>query len=97
MDGDIVKTGSGEQENKSLAMELLDELKTQNKRLIRVLWLVLLLWAATIGSFILYINQYEYATYNIDSQDGGNASFIGNDGDIYNGEYPGKNENKEKQ
>lgn len=32
--------------------------------------------------------QYDYSsdTYTIESQDGGNANFIGNDGDIHNGE-----------
>lgn len=31
--------------------------------------------------------QYDYVsdTYTVDSQDGGNANFIGNDGDIING------------
>lgn len=71
-------------EEKSLAMELLEELKRQNKRLIVALFVVIALWASTIGGFIWYLNQYDFSSYEVNSQDGGNANFIGNDGDINN-------------
>lgn len=86
-----------EQEEKGIAMELLGELKTQNKRLITVLFVVLSLWAATIGGFIWYLNQYDFSSYSVESNDGGNANYIGNDGDILNGEGESYKENKEKR
>lgn len=49
-------------ENKGFVMELLSELKLQNKRLVIVLFVVLALWAGTIGGFIWYLNQYDYTS-----------------------------------
>lgn len=86
-----------EQEEKRIAMEIFGELKTQNKRLITVLFVVLSLWAATIGGFIWYLNQYDFSSYSVESNDGGNANYIGNDGDIVNGEGEGYKENQEKR
>lgn len=39
-------------------------------------------------STLEYLSQYDYfsETVTVDSADGGNANYIGNDGDIYNGE-----------
>lgn len=48
-------------EDKSLAMELLEELKRQNKRLITALFIVIGLWTATILAFLLYLNQYDFS------------------------------------
>lgn len=86
-----------EQEEKGIAMELLGELKTQNKRLATILIIVICLWFATIGGFVWYLNQYDFSSYTVDSQDGGNANYIGNDGDITNGESSGNQEGKEEQ
>jgi hypothetical protein len=85
-------------ENKedNLAMELLKELKVQNKRLVVALFTVIILWACTIGGFVWYLNQYDYSSYQLESNDGGNANFIGDDGDITNGERKSETENKEK-
>lgn len=47
-------------EEKSLALELLEELKRQNKRLVVALFTVLFLWFATIGGFVWYLNQYDF-------------------------------------
>ena len=80
----------------NLAMELLKELKVQNKRLVLALFTVLALWALTIGGFVWYLNQYDYSLYQLESNDGGNANFIGNDGDITNGERKSETENKEE-
>lgn len=77
---------NNEQEYKSLAMELLEELKRQNKRLVAALFTVLVMWLLTIGGFVWYLNQYDFVSYqyDINSSDGGNANYIGNDGDINN-------------
>lgn len=85
-------------EEKSLAMELLEELKRQNKRLVVALFVVIALWAATIGGFVWYLNQYDFVSYDVNSQDGGNANFIGNDGDINNyGESSSDKTDKEER
>lgn len=69
-------------EKQSLAMELLEFSKEQNrqlekinKRLIIVLIIILLLWFASIGLFIYYINTtgYEVVTETADTEGEGNA------------------------
>lgn len=52
---------------------------------------VIVLIALLVGSNIAWLyawNSYDYVSEEviIDSQDGGNANYIGNDGDIINGE-----------
>lgn len=44
-------------ENSSLALEMLKEVKAQSKRWFISFIIVLMLWFATIGVFIWYINQ----------------------------------------
>ena len=44
-------------EEESLALEMLKELKAQSKRWFISFIIVLMLWFATIGVFIWYINQ----------------------------------------
>lgn len=73
-----------EQENNSLAMEMLKEIKIQAKRWMIISFVILVLWAGTIALFVWYINQYDFISYEVYSQDGGNANYIGNDGDINN-------------
>lgn len=80
----------------SLASELLQEVKTQTKRWMIAFFVVVALWAATIGGFIWHLNQYDFASYDINSQDGGNANYIGNDGDILNGISEGENTQEEE-
>ena len=46
-------------EEKSLAMELLQDMKKTNKRMFALLVIILILWFATIGCFIWYINQFD--------------------------------------
>lgn len=44
-------------ENSSLALEMLKEVKAQSKRWFISFIIVLMLWFATIGVFIWYVNQ----------------------------------------
>ena len=68
-----------------------EEAQARMERQVKRLWIALI--AAMIAIFAcnaiwLYCwMQYDYVsdTYTIESQDGGNANFIGNDGDITNG------------
>ena len=47
-----------ELKEQSLAMCLLQDMKLMNKRLYNTLIVVLLLWFATVGGFVYYINNY---------------------------------------
>lgn len=49
-------------EEKSLAMELLQDMKKTNKRMFTLLVIILILWFATIGCFVWYINQFDFVT-----------------------------------
>ena len=60
------------------------------ERTVRRLWiLVILLSVLLAGSnaaWLAYINQYDFESYEISTDGGGHANYIGNDGDIFNGE-----------
>lgn len=57
------------------ATEMLHILKTQNKRLFIIVLVILLMWFASIGLFIYYINTtgYEVVTETAETTDSGNA------------------------
>ena len=57
------------------------------KRMITAIIVVVLLWFATIITFVWYLNQYDFSAYDVEltTEGGGNASYIGQDGDIHNG------------
>lgn len=80
-------------ENKSDAWLMIKELGKQNKRMFTALVIVLCLWFATIGGFVWYLSQYDFSAeiYDVtqDTSDGGDANYIGNDGDIINGSPEG--------
>lgn len=85
-----------EKEDKGLAMELLAELKnTIRKQWILIVVLIILL----AGTNVYHIYQWsQFDTVVVDSGDGGNAGYIGNDGDINNyGESGGPQETKAEQ
>lgn len=71
-------------EEKGLAMEMLGELKVQSKRWMVAFFVVLILWAATIGGFVWFINQYEFQSYTQDGN-GYNNINTGTQGDVING------------
>jgi len=72
-------------EEKTLATELLHEIKAQSKRWFISFIIVLMLWFATIGLFIWYIYQPIEETETITTQDadteGDNSSINQNIGD----------------
>lgn len=89
---DIVR----EKEEKGIATELLGELKnTIRKQWILIVVLIVLL----AGTNIYHIYQWsQFDTVVVDSGEGGNAGYIGNDGDINNyGEGSSPQEKTEKQ
>ena len=82
-------------DNHSSEWILSRELARVNKRLFISLILVIILWFSTILGFVIYLNQYDFTsetvttqneTITVDSGDGGTANYIGNNGDITYGE-----------
>lgn len=48
-------------EGKGITMELLGELKTQNKRLMKVIAGLIILVGLIVGGFLLYLYQYDFS------------------------------------
>ena len=76
--------------NETLATEIMKELKASSKRWFIAFLTVTVLWFATIGGFLWYLNtpgETETTTVQVDGE-GGNANYVGNDmnGVINNGE-----------
>lgn len=71
----------------SFAMELLKDQKKQNKRQFIIILVILGMWFATIGYLVYILNDIGTETTEITQENSdGNNNFIGNDGDITNGE-----------
>lgn len=90
-----LKENVSEQGEKGIAMDLLGELKnTIRKQWILIAILIILL----AGTNIYHIYQWsQFETVVVDSGDGGNAGYVGNDGDVNNyGEGSGTPEEKSK-
>lgn len=71
-------------------MQSKDERNDKWRNLTIIILVVLLV--VTNAMWLWAWNQYDYVedyTVDVDSEDGGNANYIGNDGDIYNGESNG--------
>lgn len=68
----------------------------QTKRLwIALIVAILIIFASNIA-WIWYINQYDFESYEVSAQGSGIANYIGQDGDIYNGESKSTEESTEK-
>ena len=61
----------------------------RSERHIKRLWItIIVLIFAIIGictGFLVYLSQFDYESYEVSTEGGGNANYIGNDGDINNG------------
>lgn len=72
-----------EKENTSLATELIRELKSTSKRWFIAFIVVLSLWFATIGGFIIYLSlpveETTTETVTQDADDNGNNNYVGGD------------------
>lgn len=73
-------------EEQSFAMELLQDAKKTNKRLYIILIVVLCMWSATIGYLVYVLNDTgTIKTTRVEQSDAGSNNYIGNDGEIING------------
>ncbi len=81
---EIKETDNKNIENDIWVSELIDLVKSQCRRWAIAFFVVLGLWAATIGGFIWYLNQYDFTSY---SQDGDGNNYMNSDieGDVHNG------------
>ena len=71
----------------SFAMELLKDQKKQNKRQFIIILVILGMWFATIGYLVYILNDIGNENTEVTQENSdGNNNFIGNDGDITNGE-----------
>lgn len=68
----------------SLAMTLIDEIRSQSKRKDKLILLLIIAWLTTIGVFILYINQFDYSSESVATMETDNSGSI-TTGDIDNG------------
>ena len=76
-----------ELQEQSLAMSLLKDYKKQNKRQFVIILVILGMWFATIGYLVYILNDIGTETTEVTQENSdGNNNFIGNDGDITNGE-----------
>lgn len=73
-------------EEQSFAMELLHQSKKTNQRLYIILIVVLCMWFATIGYLVYILNDTgTIETTRVEQSDAGSNNYIGNDGEIING------------
>ena len=81
-------------EEQSFAMEILKDYKKANKRLYIILIVVLCMWFATIGYLVYILNDIsnvETTTQEVSQENSdGTNNFVGNDGDIINGDAKDK-------
>ena len=75
-----------EKENTSLATELIRELKSTSRRWFIAFIVVLSLWFATIGGFIIYLSlpveKTVTETVTQDADDNGNNNYVGGDNNV---------------
>lgn len=57
---------------------------------------IITLFAANIG-WLWFLSQFEFESTEISSEGGGNANYIGEDGNIYNGTYQGSEDETQKR
>ena len=78
------------EEKDTFAMAMLKSYHKQATRWFIIALVVLCMWLTTIGVFVWYLNQYDFSSETVtveqDTAEGGNANYIGGNGDIANGE-----------
>lgn len=74
---------------------MLDKEDRQQRRLVYVIIMLVVLLVVTNVIWLVAWNQYDYVddySVELDGGDGGNANYIGQDGEIYNGTSEGDSE-----
>lgn len=82
-----VKKNLEEVKNESFASEILRDYKKVNKRQFIIILVILGMWFATIGYLVYILNDIgTYEDVITQENENGYNNYIGNDGDINNGE-----------
>lgn len=69
-------------EEESFAKALLKEYAKTAKRWFIIAMVILFAWLATIGGFLLYLNQYDFSSTSIEATQDGEGVNIANCGDL---------------
>lgn len=87
--------------NKDISYIVFEGEMARSERHIKRLWITvivtILLLAACNIAWIIYIHQFDVESYQVSTEGGGNANYIGNDGDITNGESNGSSQDAQEQ
>lgn len=86
-------------EEHSLGWEMAKILSKTNKRQTITIFVILGLWFATIVGFVWYLNQYDFSSYEVSTDGGGDAYYSeqSGDGEIIYGTNSGTETDTEKQ
>lgn len=80
-----------------LAGEMLQDLKKESRRKQTIIYILI---AVIVSMFLIGVIErslWEYETITVDSTDGGNANYIGEDGTIINGQDHSTTQNTTEQ
>jgi hypothetical protein len=80
-------------ENESFAMYLVKEYAKQSKRFFVALIISVIINLLIVGSFLIFISQYDIENTEIQQDGYGINNYIGGDGDNINGATSEENEN----
>jgi hypothetical protein len=87
--------------NKDISYIVFEGEMARAERHIKRLWITvlvtILLLAACNIAWLIYINQFDVESYQVSTEGGGNANYIGNDGDITNGESNSSSQDTQEQ
>lgn len=71
----------------TLAIDLLSDYKKTNKRLFVIILVILVMWFLTIGYLVYTLNDLgTIETTTVEQSDADTNNYIGNDGEIINGD-----------
>jgi hypothetical protein len=76
--------------NKDISYIVFEGEMARAERHIKRLWITVIVLILSIVAlctgFLIYLSQFDVESYQVSTEGGGNANYIGNDGDITNGE-----------
>jgi hypothetical protein len=76
--------------NKDISYIVFEGEMARAERHIKRLWITVIVLILSIvalcAGFLIYLSQFDVESYQVSTEGGGNANYIGNDGDITNGE-----------
>lgn len=87
--------------NKDISYIVFEGEMARAERHIKRLWITLIVTILLLAScniaWLIYLNQFDVESYQVSTEGGGNANYIGNDGDITNGESNSSSQDTQEQ